>query len=161
MCVVLTHSMSPTIRNHILFPLWGNPAVPLFLIIQVFHSYKKGLGNVSVNFGKLWKRVISPFVMVHFIITFLYLTENLLKGNFEKDIILGQILGHHGGKGVGSYYPLIHVQFAILLPIWAPLFRRLSRKTIAIIFLLFSQMIEILCCWLSIPDLLYHLSFWL
>ena len=66
--VVLTHCMPDPWRKYTLFPFWGGTAVPLFLIIQVYHAYKKGIDHVKFNFVKLWKRVIWPFVAIELLI---------------------------------------------------------------------------------------------
>ena len=52
--VVLTHFLPHT--EYILFPLWGDQVVPLFLLIQVFHAYKHGVDKAvkMPNFVKLF-----------------------------------------------------------------------------------------------------------
>ena len=47
--VVLTHCLPDIVQFYVLFPLWGRPAVPLFLIIQVLHTYKEGLDVADTN----------------------------------------------------------------------------------------------------------------
>lgn len=42
--VVINHGFASA-EEKLLFPIWINQAVPIFLLIQVFHSYKKR--NVS------------------------------------------------------------------------------------------------------------------
>lgn len=53
--------------------------VPLFIIIQAFHYYKKGIGKVDVS--KILRRVVIPFVSVElitFILTILCIDFNSL-----------------------------------------------------------------------------------
>ena len=45
--VVLTHSLPVWLQQHTLFSLWGGMAVPLFLMIQVFHAYKSWIKSVT------------------------------------------------------------------------------------------------------------------
>ena len=40
--VIWTHAINRSELGYILFPYWGDTAVPIFLIIQAFHYYKKG-----------------------------------------------------------------------------------------------------------------------
>ena len=51
--VILDHSFPSKIDYYTLFAVWGKSAVPLFLLIQVFHAYKKGLYGVKFNFLKI------------------------------------------------------------------------------------------------------------
>ncbi len=39
--VLVTHGAGE-FNEQLLYPLWIDQAVPLFLLIQVFHAYKKG-----------------------------------------------------------------------------------------------------------------------
>lgn len=54
--VVLAHCLPHT--EYILFPLWGDQAVPLFLLIQVFHAYKHGVDE-AVKMPNLVKLLIG------------------------------------------------------------------------------------------------------
>ena len=46
--VLLDHSLS-LIKEYSLFAIWGRPAVPIFLLIQVFHAYKRGVDNCTMG----------------------------------------------------------------------------------------------------------------
>jgi fucose 4-O-acetylase-like acetyltransferase len=43
--VLLNHCTASAFQQDSWFFLWGYPAVPLFLLIQVFHAYKGGNGK--------------------------------------------------------------------------------------------------------------------
>ena len=46
--------------------LWGDQAVPLFLLIQDFHAYKYGVDKAvkMPNFVKLFNRIFKPFLLL-------------------------------------------------------------------------------------------------
>ena len=119
--VILTHCMSTDLQDCILFSLWGAMAVPVFLLIQVFHSYKRGLGNCKFNVNtwkKIYHRVLKLFVIAQIPLFLAWVYTN------KSDVttaVTKYILG--GGIGPGSYYPWIYLQFAFLLPIVAILIR--------------------------------------
>lgn len=46
--VVIQHSIPTVLHHYTMFALWGRLAVPLFLLIQVFHTYKKLMGGVKL-----------------------------------------------------------------------------------------------------------------
>lgn len=96
--------------------------VPLFLLIQVYHGYKHGLDDVKpFNMRKTWDRILKPFLMVQVVMLFI----SLLRGGFD---IVGYVKGFlvMGGYGMGSYYPWVYLQFAILLPVVARMLRKKS-----------------------------------
>ncbi len=152
-CVLLNHCLDSEIRQQIYFGLWGLPAVPLFLLVQVFHAYKQGVDIGRPNFRKLWNRAIRPFVIVEVLnILFKALLNPLytVGGVFATSIFWG-------GRGPGSYYPWVFFQFAILLPMLAPLFRKIHGVKLALLFLVMSIAGEMLCSIISMPGWLYRL----
>lgn len=157
--VILTHCLPSHTRHLVLFSLWGLPAVPIFLIIQVFHTYKKGMDSVNTNYAKLWGRVIKPFLMVELLLIGLTLGLELATSEFCGFSTFFIHIAKCGGRGYGAYYPWIYIQFAILLPIIAPLFKRLNGIYLAIIFIGISEFFEILCCITNMPQYLYRLLF--
>lgn len=119
--VLLTHCLPN--QNYILFSLWGDQAVPLFLLIQTFHAYKHGLDKaVKIpNLAKLFNRIFKPFFILLFIEVLLLIIV------FKKDSL--QVIKSAvavGGIGPGSYYVWIYIQFALLLPIMAQVIRMLN-----------------------------------
>lgn len=153
--VLIHHTTSVTFHQDSWFFVWGYPAVPLFLLIQVFHSYKSGLENKRIRVGKIWKRAFFPFLFAEVLILVAHLVMHPLKP--VRSIL--ETSFYWGGRGPGSYYPWIYIQFAILLPLLTPLFRYVEKKWLLILFLLLSIGGEILCNLLDIPGWLYRLLF--
>lgn len=156
-CVVLNHCANMHDRNLMLFPFWGSPAVPIFLMIQVFHTYKRGVDNVSVNWNKLWKRIIKPFVFVELIILALHMAYTIRHDQSITENLLGYL--KLGGMGPGSYYIWIYIQFAVILAFISPLFKRLKSTQLIILFIIVSELIEIICCLTNMPTKMYRIGF--
>lgn len=146
--VVVGHLL-PSAINFYICNFFGNQAVPIFLLIQTFHSYKKD--NTYFNIGKFFKRVFLPFLITE-ILLFIGL---LMKGADPFSLALRFLRG--GGVGPGSYYPWIYLQIAILLPLVKPIFNKFSKRTLLILFLLLSESLEILCSTINLPDKVYRL----
>ena len=151
--IILNHGIPSELRSQIFFPLWGSPAVPIFLIIQVFHFYKKGLNTTKPDYNKIWKRVVRPFIIVELIIiVFLFYKESSNNTIPSLKEMVYMLTG-----GPGSYYPWIYVQFAVLLPLFRPIVK-LQRVYILIAFILLSQFAEIVCALSAIPEWIYRLT---
>lgn len=151
--VLLHHTTDVAFQKESWFFLWGYPAVPLFLLIQVFQSYKKGFDGIHLRLGRIWSRAILPFLLVE-VLLFAYAVI------IYPTVPLRQLIMYAafwGGRGPGSYYPWIYFQFAILLPLLRPLFRHLSEKSLLVIFLALSIGTEILCHHFQVPEWLYRL----
>lgn len=153
--VLLNHCTASAFQQDSWFFLWGYPAVPLFLLIQVFHVYKGGFGKKSVRWGKIWTRAMSPFLIAEVVI--LVATIAMYPLEPVRHLLLS--MAYWGGGGPGSYYPWIYFQFAILLPLLAPLFRKLSEKSLLVLFLSLSIGSEVFCNLAHIPEWLYRLLF--
>ena len=100
--VIWTHCISRDELGLMLFPYWGDTAVPIFLIIQVFHYYKKGDDLRMPSLLKLWNRILFPFfimVALMFLVQFFiyYQTTN---GVFSPALYWDK-------RGPGSYYIFI------------------------------------------------------
>lgn len=149
--VILTHCISPALHKYSLFCLWGDMAVPLFLLIQVFQTYKKGTNNVSIKPVKLLKRIVIPFLITQTIgVAVLFLTSRQLIPSLSK----------FGGIGPGAFYPYIYLQFVILLFILAPLFNRVKSSWILwLLFLLISELLELISIRFIQPDVYRFLFF--
>lgn len=155
--VLLTHCVPNEVKDKILFCLWGAHAVPIFLVIQVFHAYKKGFENVSLSIKKLWKRIVKPFLItigVIYVLHMIYshlahvsITEQTIK--FLKS----------GGGAPGSYYFWIYLQFALILPIMSVVMKRFKLCGNLILLVILSEILELLCCYIQFPDWLYRLLF--
>ena len=154
-CVVITHAINPTIHDASLFFLWGDWAVPLFLMIQVFHTYKKGQPSLILSWLKIAKRIIIPFATITFLM--FIIKCGFSEGNFAEcvDILKGTIAA--GGIGPGSYYPWLYLQFFILLPF---LYKTLNNNKLNRGgYLAISILSEILCSVINMPEPIYRLSF--
>lgn len=152
--VVLTHCLP--LQDNILFSLWGAQAVPLFILIQVFHAYKKG--NIDIiryyNLKKLFHRILLPFTILLIIQIF------LMRLFSEKDLSL--ILKNtmlSGGMGPGSYYIWIYLQLFILLPVFQLVINNIKHKYLFVLFIASSILIEIICSYSNISSWLYRLLF--
>lgn len=154
--VILTHCIPEQVKSYILFDLWGVAAVPLFLILQVFHTYKKGINTVSIHFYKIWKRIIKPFLFAELLCLILI---EIVDGH--QGTMLSFIKGYlyWGGFGVGAYYPWVYVQFSILLSLFVFVFKRVHGNKLLLTFVFLSELFEVLCCISNIPEWLYRLSF--
>lgn len=155
--VVLNHCLPPAFMDSTLFCLWGSTAVPLFLVLQVFHAFKRGTDSVSVSITKIWHRVLWPFLLAEIIIIGLYYYKQVVVSNttvaeFAKTTILW------GGIGPGCYYPWIYVQFALLMPIIAMIVNRLNGKWLLVFFIIISTFTEIVLPF-HIPTRIYRLLF--
>lgn len=148
--VILTHLISDTLHSYTLFCLWGDMAVPLFLLVQVFHSYKKE--NVVLKFKQILKRIVVPFLATQVVICALLV---ILNRGFDIALFKG-----FGNLGPGAYYPYIYIQFALLIWLVAPLFRRVkSRTALLVIFIAISEVIELICIYMKIDSDIYRFLF--
>ena len=62
--VIILHSTPVSVLKVSLGCLWISMCVPLFLLVQVFHAYKKRSNITYPNMAKTWYRIIKPFVLV-------------------------------------------------------------------------------------------------
>lgn len=152
--VIWTHCISRGDLGHILFPFWGDTAVPIFLIIQVFHYYKKGISVRMPSASKLYKRILQPFIIM---VTLMFLTQffiyyHVTDGSFTPSLYWNK-------RGPGSYYIFIYLEFAIVIPLFASLFKRLSNKWFFFLFVILSQLIEFVTCITHCPDNIYRILF--
>lgn len=98
--------------------------MPLFLLIQVFHTYKHGVDKAMKmpNFVKLFNRIFKPFLLLLLFEVFLLVVV------LQRDplqVMKIAIIG--GGIGPGSYYVWIYIQFALLLPVIALIIKLLNK----------------------------------
>lgn len=111
--VIITHSIQGELEGLLGFYVWGRIAVPIFLLLQVFHAYKRGLSTSNINFRYMWKRVVKSFLMVQIVIFVVVML-------FSHSTSLPKYCNHillSGGFGPGEYYPYIYIQFGIMVPI--------------------------------------------
>ena len=152
--VIWTHCISRDELGLMLFPYWGDTAVPIFLIIQAFHYYKKGIDLRMPSILKLWKRILWPFiimVVIMFLIQYFIYYDNT-DGTFSHALYWDK-------RGPGSYYIFIYLELAFVIPLFAPLFKRLSIKWLLVVFIILSQLIEFVTCITHCPDNIYRITF--
>lgn len=149
-CVLLGHAIPGKCLDYIAYGLWAGMQVPLFILVQSFHSLKKD--SVRVNMRKLLWRIFVPFFLVE-IITFAI----LLAGTNNNVTALLNHFVLYGGYGPGSYFPWVYLQVALLLPIAAYLFHRIPRKWLLPTVLIVCEALEVLCSVINLPDSLYRL----
>lgn len=148
LCVVLAHSV-PNIWSTG-YEFWGSMQVPLFLLIQTFHVFKKD--KASLSFKKLLLRIIFPF----FVLQLILFVIQLALGGLDLQIAVKQALTG-GGYGPGSYYFWVYLQFAVLLPLIFPVVKKWPKRKLLIVFLICSFTCEVLCSILHPTEWLYRL----
>ena len=136
-----------------LFPLWGEMAVPIFIMIQVVNTYRKGIDQVKFpKIKKLFLRILLPALIVWFI---LFIINSLWGGVLHADKVLV-----NWGYGPGCYYPWIYLEFAFLLPIIAWIFNRLKRPFYILFFCLgVSVLFEVICSYVNPAPWIYSKLF--
>ena len=150
--VVISHGTGEA-RDVLLYPFWIDQAVPIFLMIQVFHAYKRDTVNYP-SFSKLWSRIMKPFLAIQCLMVVFYLIRYFLKNeDFTENMLL---LVKNGGHGPGSYYIWIYLQFSIILPLFTKL---VKKRYAAAYFIGCSIGIEIICSYIDMPDYIYRLLF--
>ena len=136
-------------------PLWCGMSVSLFLLIQVFHAYRKDAVNSRwPNVWKLFKRIVVPMLAVTIILAFLQTRYGIVH---HADGFVSMLQG--GGYGPGSYYPWIYLQFAFLLPLAGRLQKYLKPGVWGGVILLLSIVLEFVSSVAEIPEWLWRLLF--
>lgn len=112
--MVLINHGAQNIVDMALFPIWIYEAVPMFLLIQVFHAYKRRtVQNPSIK--KIWERILRPFVYTQIVFIAYCFYAFIKRGISIDEYFLDMIKS--GGNGQGAYFIWIYIQFAFLLPI--------------------------------------------
>lgn len=146
-CVLLGHTISSI--DDMVSGLWVSMQVPLFVLLQSFHSLKKT--KVTFDFSKLFWRIIAPFILVQ---AALFIILGVV-GGFDYQLIIGGVL--KGGYGPGSYFPWVYLQLAIVLKIVHPILRKGSMVSQAFVAVLVCEVLEIICSVTDMPEWLYRL----
>ena len=119
--VIFHHCLGPQ-KDILLFPYWGQLAVPLFLILQSYHVFRRTdvqIGKPQVS--KMMQRIFIPFAAVtllEFSLCLIFRDTSLIQ------LAKGTILS--GGIGPGSYYIWVYLQFFFLVPLTYWAFRRFN-----------------------------------
>lgn len=147
--VVLTHALP--FQEYILFPFWGGQAVPLFLLIQSFHFFKK-TEYPRPDLKKTWKRIVWPFLLQN-VIAITILT--IFSTSSFREIMYHTV--ECGGNGPGSYYVWVYLQFVILLPLLGWVYKRYGIKALSGVVLGICVLFEVLCSYINPSPYLYRL----
>ena len=147
--VLVTHGAGE-FNEQLLYPLWIDQAVSLFLLIQVFHAYKKGEVRYPCV-GKLWRRILLPFIFIQCLFLVYFVLRHLLSGVDLKEDLWHMFTGC--GAGPGSYYPWIYLQMAFLCPL---LYKLVKSKYAFWGFAALCIALEILCSLVEIHDRIYR-----
>lgn len=148
--VVFAHTIP--LKQELLFPIWGaSKAVPIFLVIQMFHTFKRGEPKVP-NFKKVFDRVLKPFLYIQIIL----LTFSLITSSETTLETLCRFC-KGGGMGPGSYYIWIYLQFSLILPYIYKLLSKYNQKRIFFISLFTAILIEMACSIIDMPERIYRI----
>ena len=147
LCVLLGHTFP--FRHETGYFLWYGMQVPMFILVQVFHVFKKE--EYRFSFKKVFFRILLPF----FITQAIAILTLLINGSDWESLVKKIVV--EGGIGPGSYFPWLYLQMAILLFFIRPFFHKGSKLLHAIIALLVCEFFEILLSIIDCPDFIYRL----
>ena len=147
LCVLMGHTF-PYLKASG-YSLWYGMQVPLFVLGQVFHVFKKECYNFSLK--HLFKRILCPFLVIQLI----PISFEIFKTGYSNNMIINYIF--RGGYGPGAYYPWIYIQLAAVLACLKPWFDKGSKTKQLVIMLLISESLEILSSFIGFPGYLYRL----
>lgn len=147
LCVLLGHTFPYLDQTG--YSLWYGMQVPLFVLVQVFHAFKKDTYTLSIR--KILLRVLIPFIIIE---TFLFFIDILQYGP-TKYVILKYI--KYGGAGPGAYYPWIYLQIALVLLFVRSWLKKGTNISTCIVSLFICEVFEILSSLVGFPDYIYRL----
>lgn len=112
LCVLFLHTVPKLEYFGVCF--WASMAVPLFLLIQTFHVFKRD--NEQVDYPKVskqFRRIVLPYGIIQ------VFTVGMYCHRVDIDSIPQLVKAYtiSGGFGPGSYYPWIYLQMALALPL--------------------------------------------
>ena len=93
--VVVAHCLPVSLYNVLLFRIWGDMQVPMFILIQTFHAYKKGTAPL-IKWNSMLKRIVIPFAVVQIIILSCRL---LFSADTKCNVLISSVYG--GGVRTG------------------------------------------------------------
>lgn len=147
-CVLIGHTFP--YLEYFGYGLWVGMQVPLFVLIQVFHSLKKD--KTSFDVKKIIWRVFVPFILVQL---FVFIIFVLFGNQTIQTILVGMLVG--GGYGPGSYFPWVYMQIACFLPILSCLINKSNRFQNALIAIIVCECFEMLFSIIDLPDFIHRL----
>lgn len=151
LCVVIAHILPTALFKYILFQVWGEMQVPMFILIQVFHAYKKDQ-RPKVKWVSLLKRIIVPFIAIQVVIVGF---KALVTGGFSLSLLFQGLM--LGGYGPGAYYIWVYLQIAIILVLLWGWIIKVSLKQVLLVFLFISVGFEVLFSIVDCPEPIYRL----
>lgn len=153
--VIFMHC-EPRFNGYVLYDYWIHLAVPLFLLLQAYHVFRKENATITKSaITKMLRRIFLPFACFT-AVEFVYIA--VFRDGSLRGLIKSMILA--GGIGPGSYYFWVYLQFFILAPLTYWLFRRFNISLImgGAIFTIISIGTEIICSNMEMRTDLYRLS---
>ena len=148
LCVLFGHTFLWIDR--IAYGVWAGMQVPLFILVQAFHYYKKE--SYRINYKRLLHRIIIPFTIVELLTFALALLFGV--GDFLSLVKYGI---KWGGFGPGSYFPYIYIQIAVVLPFVGIILKRCGYLTSLLTLVIISECFEILFSVIHVSDYVYRL----
>lgn len=147
-CVLFGHTFG-FLLDKVAYGVWAGMQVPLFILVQAFHCYKKDL--ILVDIKKVFKRVMIPF----FILEMLTFFVSLLIGNYDSITLVHIALS--GGYGPGAYFPWVFFQIAILIPLFSYVLKKFNKSVSLFFFVVICEVSELFFSFIGISENLYRL----
>lgn len=94
--VIVAHNLPTFLWDYCLFRLWADMQVPMFILIQAFHAYKKGT-TPKIKWPTLFKRIIIPFFLIQGLIL---LYRLLFDSQSLRKILITSVIGGGGDMGL-------------------------------------------------------------
>ena len=91
-CVIVAHNFPMALWDYCLFRVWADMQVPMFILIQVFHAYKKGTAP-SIKWSSLLNRIVLPFTAIQVILLIfkLFTSEDSARNVLITSMIGGMV----------------------------------------------------------------------
>lgn len=138
---------------------WIGQAVPLFLFVTAYLTYGSFERGKSIkdyyskgSIVKMLNRVFKPFLIMTLIQCVIYYF-------FKSDFSIKNVIGS-GGIGPGSYYPWLHLQAWLTLPLIIIAVDKMSLKKSMLLFILVCTGLEVISSIIGVPSSIYRLSFY-
>ena len=147
-CVLLGHTF--LYLDETGYCLWYGMQVPLFVLVQVFHAFKKEKAPLSLR--KIFARILLPYAIVQFLLLIVLLLESC---SDYKSLIVNTLI--EGGRGPGSYYPWVYIQLAIILYFIKPYINVVSKGRKLFIAFAVCESFEIISSLIDLPEVLHRL----
>lgn len=159
--VLLLHTLSQNVLDVSCSSIHIGQAVPVFLFISFFLSFK-GLGANKDNVWRYYysnrkiKRIVKDVVIPFFVVVVLQIVLRLLVNH--KRLEISDLFVGWGGAGPGNYYFWIYIQLWLLIPIIFMVLNKL--RLFGAFFVLFMSIIlNVICDVVPVSSQLYRLLF--